>query len=436
MPAHHRARMRPWSTLLAMASDESRGEGNQHSAGSTAITDAARLATLAATGLLDSPPEEAFDRLTRMVARLLDAPTALVSLVDADRQFFKSGVGLSEELARARETPLSHSFCKHVVVERRPLVVPDARLHHLVANNDAIRDYGVLAYVGMPLTTSDGETLGTLCAMDTRPREWSTEALATLEDLAAAAVAEIELRLLARYFHQNYVALRALEFQRDEMVHMLVHDLRNPLTSVMGGLDLLVSAVDAQHSADLALAQEGAHALHRMISDILDVSKADAERLSLARERTTAASIIGAAMRQVHQLGSVNGVALRTMVPDDLPDVLWDGPKLVRVFVNLLSNAIQHTPQAGIVSVAATFVSADENAIVWSISDTGVGIPEKVLPMLFEKFGHSTVKRGGYASSGLGLAFSRMVVEAHGGRIWVESEVGRGTSFGISLPLR
>lgn len=397
--------------------------------------EAARLAALSATRLLDSPPEEAFDRLTRLVARFLEVPTALVSLVDADRQFFKSAVGLSGEPAERRETPLSHSFCKHVVVERVPLVVTDARLHPVVAGNPAIRDYGVLAYVGVPLTTSDGHTLGTLCALDTKPRHWSPAAIELLQDLAAAAVAEVELRLLARSLHEQHVALRSLELQRDEMVHMLVHDLRNPLMSVIAGLELLTPAVGTEGQWELTLAREGALNLKRMVSDILDVSKADAERLTLARQRSTPADVVAAATRQVRQFAAANDVELRTELPDNLPAVEWDVDKIVRVFVNLLSNAVQHTRAGGYVMVTAKFLPGDER-ILWMVNDTGEGIPSHILPILFQKFGHSSVKRAGYASSGLGLAFSERVVEAHGGSIWVESELGRGTSFGISLPLR
>lgn len=162
------------------------------------VRDPARLAALRQTALLDSPTEEAFDRLTRLAVRLLGAPVALVSLVDADRQFFKSAVGLPERYASARQTPLSHSFCKHTVVSQKPLIVPDARHHALVKDNDAIRDIGVEAYAGFPLTTAGGDTLGAFCVIDTHPREWSLEEYEALHDLTALVMAEIELRTTLR----------------------------------------------------------------------------------------------------------------------------------------------------------------------------------------------------------------------------------------------
>lgn len=158
------------------------------------VADSARLGALRRTGLLDSQPDEAFDRLAAMAARLLDAPIALVSLVDEDRQFFKSCVGLDEPWSTRRETPLSHSFCRHAVESGEPLLVRDARIHPLVRENLAIRDLAVVAYAGIPLITADGHALGTLCVIDHVAREWTPEQVAELEVVAAAVVAQIEGR--------------------------------------------------------------------------------------------------------------------------------------------------------------------------------------------------------------------------------------------------
>lgn len=154
----------------------------------------ARIAALRRLTLLDSPTEPAFDRLTRLASKILQAPVALVSLVDAERQFFKSAVGLPEPWASARETPLSHSFCQYAVATGAPFIVTDARAHPLVADNLAVPDLGAVAYAGIPLTTTDGHALGSFCVIDTEPRDWTEEDVATLQDLAAMALTEIELR--------------------------------------------------------------------------------------------------------------------------------------------------------------------------------------------------------------------------------------------------
>ncbi len=165
---------------------------------SPVVRDPSRLAALRRLALLDTPAEESFDRLTRLAARVLGAPVALVSLVDEDRQFFKSCVGLPEPAATERGTPLSHSFCQHVVSGREPLLVEDARTHPLVMDNLAVSELGVAAYLGMPLITSDGYELGTLCVIDTSPRSWSPADVEVLRDLAASVLTEIELRAAMR----------------------------------------------------------------------------------------------------------------------------------------------------------------------------------------------------------------------------------------------
>jgi GAF domain len=163
-----------------------------------ALAEPGRLAALHDAALLDSPPEESFDRLTRLAAKVVNAPVALVSAVDRDRQYFKSCLGLPEPWATRCETPLSHSFCQHVVAEREPVIVSDAREDARLLDNLAIRDLGVIAYLGVPLITREGHAIGTLCVIDHEPRAWTNEEVGLIKDVAAAVVTEITLRGDAR----------------------------------------------------------------------------------------------------------------------------------------------------------------------------------------------------------------------------------------------
>src|SRR3569623_215265 len=155
--------------------------------------EARRLSVLQATGRLDSDAEAPFDRLTRLSSRLLDAPVALISLVDQHRQLFKSAVGLTEPGASRRETPLAHSFCQHVVRSAEKLVVADARRHPLLRDSPAITELNVIAYAGVPLPVG-GETIGAFCVIDDKPRDWPPEKIELLQDLAASVVSEVQLR--------------------------------------------------------------------------------------------------------------------------------------------------------------------------------------------------------------------------------------------------
>jgi len=163
---------------------------------SEALRAATRMAALKASGLLDSAPEQSFDRVTQLAVKLLGVPVALLSLVDKDRQFFKSQVGLSEPWATARQTPLSHSFCQWVVSGKERIAIDDARAHPLLRTNPAIQDLGVIAYAGVPVYGYEGQALGSFCAIDTQPHAWTDVDLATLNDLtklAEACVAQFEL---------------------------------------------------------------------------------------------------------------------------------------------------------------------------------------------------------------------------------------------------
>lgn len=187
-----------------------------------------RLKALFETQLLDTPPERGFDRFTNLARKLLNAPIALVSLVDKDRQFFKSQVGLPSELAAKRQTPLSHSFCKHVVESGRELLIEDAPNHQLVCENPVIPELSLRAYAGVPLTSEDGQILGSFCVIDTRVREWSGDEVDILRELAGAVETEIRLRTELRgHLKTKSLLAQTLQLQQqDEGKAALVEVLR------------------------------------------------------------------------------------------------------------------------------------------------------------------------------------------------------------------
>jgi len=399
-----------------------------------ALQNPERIAALRTTALLDSPPEEAFDRLTRLVSCILKTPVSLVSLVENDRQFFKSQFGLPEPWATRRETPLTHSFCQHVVGDASPLIVGDAREHPLLSQNLAVKDLKVIAYLGIPLTTPEGQILGSICAIDSKRRDWSEQEVNILKELAVSAMTEIELRLLARQFQTNYLALRTLEMQRDELVQMLVHDLRNPLTSMLLGLDVMrVDAMPEEEQQSLATSRQGAKSLLCMINDILDVSKAEAGHLQLELADICPRKLLEEACLSTAALAVDAEVKLEIKVSPDAPRLRADRDKLQRVLVNLISNAIQHSPAGGTVSIQA-HRDPMRKSMVFEVADQGCGLPHETCGIIFEKYAQTKVRKAGKVSTGLGLPFCKMAVEAHGGRIAVESELEQGTVFRFNIP--
>ena len=180
------------------------------------LHDTGRLTALRNTALLDSPPEEAFDRLTRIAAAVLRAPLALVNLVDERRQFSKSCFAPAS-WPPEREAALADSFCKYTVVAGEPLLISDTRLDPRVATSGMVTELGVVSYAGVPLMTPDGHVIGTVCVADFEPREWSRDQIRLLEDLAAATITEIELRQEVRERRRAEAALR----QREIGIHLL-----------------------------------------------------------------------------------------------------------------------------------------------------------------------------------------------------------------------
>ncbi|MGW2474858.1 GAF domain-containing SpoIIE family protein phosphatase [Streptomyces sp. NPDC001665] len=208
------------------------------------MRDPGRLEALRLAGLT-AAADPGMDRFARLVTRLLRVPVSLVSLLEPDRQVFPGMVGMSGHWAARRETPLSHSFCQHVVADGRPLVLSDTRAHPRTCASLAIPDLDVIAYAGMPLTDADGHVLGSLCAIDHRPREWTADELHDLEDLTAACSIELRLRIASELLQRDRdhagILLRAsveLAHARDltDLTRRLRHLFQGPSEPAFVGL--------------------------------------------------------------------------------------------------------------------------------------------------------------------------------------------------------
>lgn len=153
----------------------------------TGLQEPAGVCDILGLDLLDTPPEEGFDRLTRLASRTLDVPIALVNLIDGDRQFFKSATGMGD----VRELPVGTGICSYALASREPLVIEDARADPRFSSNPIVTRYGLVAYIGIPLVTSAGHPLGTFCVVDLEPRAWQDGDVETMRELASAVLTEV-----------------------------------------------------------------------------------------------------------------------------------------------------------------------------------------------------------------------------------------------------
>jgi len=229
---------------------------------------------------------------------------------------------------------------------------------------------------------------------------------------------------------------RMLERMRDDLVHAMVHDLRNPLASISGALSFLEEDIAATLSPTQRelwdIAQRSTKGMLELVKAILEISRLESRQIPLEHTLISLADLITGALDSQLPLAAEKGLRLESDVPSNLPPAWADAGLIERVLANLLSNAIKFTPAGGVVRVTARTDTSEQPVILVSVSDTGPGIPREVQDRLFQKFVTGQQEGRG---SGLGLAFCKMVLEAHGERIWVESTSKRGTTFTFTLPL-
>lgn len=408
------------------------------------VARADRLAALSRTRLLDTPAEDAYNRIANLAAKILAAPIATVTLIDRDRQFYKACIGLPEPLSDIRETPLEYSFCRHTIAVGEPLVIADTLLDERVAGMPSVTEYGVRAYAGIPLLV-DREAIGTLCVMDLEPRSWTADQIGMLTDLASMAMTEINLRIVIRELEAAATttdearkeAERANKSKSD-FVAMMSHDLRTPLNAIGGYRQLLelgipgpVNEAQLKTLSRIKLAQDR---LSYLISEVLDFSRLEAGTLSHDPSHVSVDAILGQLETFIRPQLDQKRITYNYEGGDRSVKVFADTDKVVQVLTNLLTNAIKFTPEGGSISLGWR---SDDNWILISVGDTGIGIPPDRIESIFEPFvqvpGQRTMNPTGV---GLGLAIGRKLALLMNGDLTVESREGVGTVFTLKLPQR
>ncbi len=444
--------------------------------------DPARLAAVHATGLLDSEVEEVFDRLTRIAVRILGVPASFISLVDADRDFYKSACGFGEPLATAREMS-GPTFCHYTVLRTDPLVIPDTAADPLYRDMPTVMSLGVAAYVGVPLVI-DGQTVGAFCTIDTVPRAWTQEEVDVLVELAASAQREMELRGAVKAAHAAALVLEQanvelersnyqlqqqaveLELQAEELhvttqhleerteaaeaannakdafLSMMSHELRTPLNAIGGYAELIAIGVRGPVTPEtveyLQRIQRASKHLQTLIGDILEFTHLDAGHSAYDFEDVAVNEVMGEATEMLAPQIAERELSYRLekcVAPNggSTCAVRADRKKLRQILVNLLTNAIKFTPVSG-----STTVSADvqDTVVHIRVSDTGRGIPAHELGRIFEPFVQlersSTTTR--HRGVGLGLAISRQLARGMNGELSVVSTPGEGSTFTVTMP--
>lgn len=284
---------------------------------------------------------------------------------------------------------------------------------------------GPRSLICVPLVTS-GRPIGALTLVTSGSgRRFEVADLSLAADLARRAAVVVEH---ARLFHEAQQATRA----RDDVLAVVAHDLRNPLNTVTMAVSLMLETTPperVQERRQAEIVRRAADRMNRMIQDLLDVKRMESGRLTIDPRPEHPGALINDTVDMLRPLAVGSTIRMETNVEDNLPLVIADAARVQQVLSNLVGNAVKFTPRAGTITVCAERIDGE---VRFSVIDTGPGIPAEQLPHIFGRFWQA--KTSDRRGIGLGLAIAKGIVEAHNGRIWVESSVGLGSTFYFTLP--
>ncbi len=396
----------------------------------TATADVLQTLSRAPTDL-----QAALDHIVKSAARLCDADGVRIRLREADQIRIVAHVG-----AVAAGVGMTHPFSTEgpsgwavrVMLDRRTLHVPDVPAQ--APDSKAARS-GVGSLVIVPLLRA-GEAIGALNVGRDQVRPFTDRQIALLETFADQAVIAIENARLFRELADRSEQLERASRHKSEFLANMSHELRTPLNAIIGYTELTLDGIYGEVSDRVLevlgrVRTSGQHLLG-LINAVLDLSRIEAGQLVLAPAPYSPRDLVHTVVAQVESLAAAKGLRLRVTLPSDLPNGVGDERRLTQVLLNLVGNAIKFTD----VGEVAIRVVAMDGHFTFAVTDTGPGVAEADRERIFGEFQQADDRRvrerGG---TGLGLAIARRIVELHGGRIWLESEVGRGSTFTFTVPL-
>lgn len=384
--------------------------------------DIERINKLHTYDILDTPEEDTFNKIAILAAQIFNTPIAQVTFVDEERVFFKSNISPLQ----ATEIDRKDSFCSIAILNNDVTLFKNTlEIPELINNPFVLMENGVKFYAGAPLKTTEGLHLGTVCVLDVEPKEVTEQQLKMLETLSAIAMDELELRLATR---------KAMRTQTD-MMNRIVHDLKNPNTTISLSAELIKKkADDPKIVSDFAdRIKRSATSVLSSLNNLLDLSQSENASFRLNAQEVDVVTILETVKRNFELIAAQKQQTIEISC-DCSAILLADATRLQDAFENLLSNALKYAYPSTTVSI---HVSTVNNELIIEFKDKGQGLIADDMDKLFIKFSKlSAIPTGKEHSNGLGLSIVKMLVELHNGKVWAESEgKNKGASFFISLPI-
>tara|TARA_R100001369_G_scaffold92902_1_gene141186 strand:- start:1678 stop:2889 length:1212 start_codon:yes stop_codon:yes gene_type:complete len=384
-------------------------------------TEADRIKALKNQEILDTPPDGSFDRLTKLAAKLLDMPIAIISLVDTDRIWFKSKYGLEvQEIGR------DPGLCSSAILADDLYLVQDAKNDiRTLANPMVAGSFGLGFYAAVPLKTKDGYNLGTLCVIDKKPRTLKKKEKELLKNIADLVIDQMDLRMDARKAIQHH----------HKIINITAHDLKNPLSIMPLLADMiLMNKENPKAIEDIGLQiKDAGKRMNRIINELLSSASADGGKIQLRLKSLELTDVVKGVVESNMILARNKGQELIFHVVNECT-LFADHQRLTEILDNIINNAIKYSPFEKKIYVS---IKSRANSAVVEVKDEGPGLTMDDKKNLFRKFTSlSAQPTGNEISTGLGLSIVKDLVMAHKGSITATSEgAGKGTTFILELPL-
>ena len=394
-----------------------------------------RLQALFDYEIMDTPEETAFDQLTELASTICDTPISLVSLVDEERQWFKSNHGLD-----AKETPKEYAFCSHAIHQNKIFEITDSRKDERFHDNPLVTgEPHVIFYAGAPLTTPDGHNIGTLCVIDDEPKRLSEQQKYQLEIIGKQVVAQLELRKKTRrqasLFKELMELMNETEKRNLELASFTAraaHDINSPLRQIINFSELCTNDLNDNNTEKakekLDFIQSSSSTLSQLVKDIFSLTRAGIT--SKTRDLIDFDSLLKACIKQVNQSCTDHDVTINSCITQN-SEFHSQSVRLQQIIYNLINNSIKYADPEQSTQKVDISITTHPNEAVIQVIDNGLGIPEEYQNKLFSQFSrfHPNTAPG----TGLGTAIVKKHIDELNGKIEFTSS-SDGTEFTVTLP--